>query len=157
MLNLIGTYECKIDAKGRLMLPQAFKKQLASVLQDGFVLKRAVFQKCLELYPMAEWNALSQKVNKLNRFNKKNDEFIRRFNAGVKLVEMDGSGRILISKDLHAFAQTKKEIVVNAAINVLEIWDKDLYEKAIDEAALDFADLAEEVMGDQNEEPDGIS
>ena len=157
MLNLIGTYECKIDAKGRLMLPQAFKKQLASVLQDGFVLKRAVFQKCLELYPMAEWNALSQKVNKLNRFNKKNDEFIRRFNAGVKLVEMDSSGRILISKDLHAFAQTKKEIVVNAAINVLEIWDKDLYEKAIDEASLDFADLAEEVMGDQNDEPDGIS
>lgn len=157
VLNLIGTYECKIDAKGRLMLPQAFKKQLAPVLQDGFVLKRAVFQKCLELYPMAEWNALSQKVNKLNRFNKKNDEFIRRFNAGVKLVEMDSSGRILISKDLHAFAQTKKEIVVNAAINVLEIWDKELYEKAIDEAALDFADLAEEVMGDQNDEPDGIS
>ncbi|WP_299212492.1 division/cell wall cluster transcriptional repressor MraZ [uncultured Dokdonia sp.] len=157
MLNLIGTYECKIDAKGRLMLPQAFKKQLASVLQDGFVLKRAVFQKCLELYPMAEWNALSQKVNKLNRFNKKNDEFIRRFNAGVKLVEIDSSGRILISKDLHAFAQTKKEIVVNAAINVLEIWDKDMYEKAIDEAALDFADLAEEVMGDQNDEPDGVS
>ncbi|WP_089373296.1 division/cell wall cluster transcriptional repressor MraZ [Dokdonia pacifica] len=157
MLNLIGTYECKIDAKGRLMLPQAFKKQLASVLQDGFVLKRAVFQKCLELYPMAEWNALSQKVNKLNRFNKKNDEFIRRFNAGVKLVDIDGSGRILISKDLHAFAKTKKEIVVNAAINVLEIWDKELYEKAIDEAALDFADLAEEVMGDQNDEPDGVS
>lgn len=157
MLNLIGTYECKVDAKGRLMLPQAFKKQLAPVLQDGFVLKRAVFQKCLELYPMAAWNALSQKVNKLNRFNKKNDEFIRRFNAGVKLVEMDSSGRILISKDLHAFAQTKKEIVVNAAINVLEIWDKELYEKAIDEAALDFADLAEEVMGDQNEEPDGVS
>lgn len=157
VLNLIGTYECKVDAKGRLMMPQAFKKQLATVIQDGFVLKRAVFQKCLELYPMAEWNALSQKVNKLNRFNKKNDEFIRRFNAGVKLVEMDSSGRILISKDLHAFAQTKKEIVVNAAINVLEIWDKELYEKAIDDAALDFADLAEEVMGDQNEELDGIS
>jgi len=157
VLNLIGTYECKVDAKGRLMLPQAFKKQLATVLQDGFVLKRAVFQKCLELYPMAEWNALSQKVNKLNRFNKKNDEFIRRLNDGVKVVEMDSSGRILISKDLHAFAQTKKEIVVNAAINVLEIWDKELYEKAIDDAALDFADLAEEVMGDQNEEPDGIS
>ena len=58
---------------------------------------------------------------------------------------------------MHAFAQTKKEIVVNAAINVLEIWDKDLYEKAIDKASLDFADLAEEVMGDQNEELDGIS
>ncbi len=157
MHNLIGTYECKIDAKGRLMLPQAFKKQLAPVLQDGFVLKRAVFQKCLELYPIAEWNVLSQKVNKLNRFNKKNDEFIRRFNAGLKPVEVDGSGRILISKDLHAFAKTKKEVVVNAAINVLEIWDKELYEKAIDEAALDFAELAEEVMGNQNDVPDGLS
>lgn len=157
VINLIGTYECKIDAKGRLMLPQAFKKQLASVSEEGFVLKRAVFQKCLELYPMTEWNALSNKVNKLNRFNKKNDEFIRRFNAGVKPVELDASGRILISKDLHAFAGTKKQIVVNAAINVLEIWDKELYEKAIDDATLDFADLAEEVMGDQNNEPDGLS
>lgn len=156
MLNLIGTYECKIDAKGRLMLPQAFKKQLAPVLQEGFVLKRAVFQKCLELYPIAEWNALSQKVNNLNRFNKKNDEFIRRFNAGVKPVEVDATGRILVSKDLSIFAGLKKEIVVNAAINILEIWDKDLYEKAIDDAVLDFADLAEEVMGD-NDVPDGLS
>jgi MraZ protein len=156
VLNLIGTYECKIDAKGRLMLPQAFKKQLAPVLQEGFVLKRAVFQKCLELYPIAEWNALSQKVNNLNRFNKKNDEFIRRFNAGVKPVEVDATGRILVSKDLSVFAGLKKEIVVNAAINILEIWDKDLYEKAIDDAVLDFADLAEEVMGD-NDVPDGLS
>ena len=138
------------------MLPQAFKKQLAPVLQQGFVLKRAVFQKCLELYPIAEWNALSQKVNKLNRFNKKNDEFIRRFNAGVKPVEVDATGRILVSKDLSVFAGLKKEIVVNAAINIVEIWDKELYEKAIDDADLDFADLAEEVMGD-TDVPDGLS
>lgn len=156
MLNLIGTYECKIDAKGRLMLPAAFKKQLAPILQDGFVLKRAVFQKCLELYPIAEWNTLSAKVNTLNRFNKKNDEFIRRFNAGVKPVEVDSTGRILVSKDLGAFASLEKSIVVNAAFNILEIWDKDLYEKAIDEAAVDFADLAEEVMGD-SDVPDGLS
>lgn len=148
MLNLIGTYECKIDAKGRLMLPGAFKKQLAPILQEGFVLKRAVFQKCLELYPIAEWNKLSAKVNTLNRFNKKNDEFIRRFNAGVKPVDVDSTGRILVSKDLGSFAQLEKSIVVNAAFNILEIWDKKLYEKAIDDAALDFADLAEEVMGD---------
>ena len=156
MLNLIGTYECKIDAKGRLMLPGAFKKQLAPILQDGFVLKRAVFQKCLELYPIAEWNVLSAKVNKLNRFNKKNDEFIRRFNAGVKPVDVDNAGRILVSKDLGTFAKLEKSIVVNAAFNILEIWDKELYEKAIDDASVDFADLAEEVMGD-NDVPDGLS
>ncbi len=156
MNSLIGTYECKADAKGRLMLPAALKKQLSPVLQNGFVLKRAVFQPCLELYPMAEWEVLMQKMNKLNRFKKKNNDFIRRFTAGVKMVEVDGNGRLLIPKDLMVFADISKNIVVSSAINIVEIWDKDKYEQAIDDAALDFADLAEEVMG-QDEEGDGIS
>ena len=152
--SLIGTYECKIDSKGRLMLPSAFKKQLSSVMQKGFVLKRAVFQPCLELYPMSEWEVLMQKVNKLNRFKKKNNDFIRRFTAGVKFIELDASGRLLVAKDLIAFASMSKNIVVSSVGNILEIWDKENYEKAIDDAVLDFADLAEEVMG-QDEE--GIS
>ena len=156
MNSLIGTYECKADAKGRLMLPAALKKQLSPVLQNGFVLKRAVFQPCLELYPMTEWEVLMQKMNKLNRFKKKNNDFIRRFTAGVKMVEVDGNGRLLIPKDLMVFADISKNIVVSSAINIVEIWDKDKYEQAIDDAALDFADLAEEVMG-QDEEGDGIS
>jgi MraZ protein len=153
--TLIGTYECKVDAKGRLMLPVAFKKQLASVVENGFVLKRAVFQPCLELYPMQEWESMMQNVNKLNRFKKKNNDFIRRFTAGVKPVDLDVSGRLLIPKDLVGFAKITKEIVVTSAVNIIEIWDKDSYEKAIDDAANDFADLAEDVMGQEN--ADGIS
>jgi MraZ protein len=145
--TLIGTYECKVDAKGRLMLPVAFKKQLASVTEKGFVLKRAVFQPCLELYPMQEWESMMHNVNKLNRFKKKNNDFIRRFTAGVKSVDLDVSGRLLIPKDLVGFAGITKEIVVTSAVNIIEIWDKDKYEKAIDDAANDFADLAEDVMG----------
>lgn len=147
MQTLIGTYECKADAKGRLMLPVALKKQLISSLAKGFVLKRAVFQPCLELYPLQEWEALMQKVNKLNRFKKKNNDFIRRFTAGVKSIELDVSGRLLIPKDLIGFAGIKKEIVVSSAVNIVEIWDKAQYEKAIDDAASDFASLAEDVMG----------
>ena len=147
VVNLIGTYECKADAKGRLMLPAAFKKQLSEVLAEGFVLKRSVFQPCIELYPKAEWDKLMQKVNKLNRFKKKNNDFIRRFTAGVKEIEIDTTGRILIPKDLVAFAGIKKELVLSSAINIIEIWDKSRYEKAVDEATDDFADLAEEVMG----------
>ena len=155
MVNLIGTYECKADVKGRMMLPSALKKQLQDILHEGFVLKRSVFQPCLELYPMSEWNVMMQGVNKLNRFKKKNNDFIRRFTAGVKVIEMDASGRLLIPKDLHSFAGISKEIVVASAVNIIEIWDKDKYEKAINDAAVDFADLAEEVMG--NTEEDGIS
>jgi MraZ protein len=155
--TIIGTYECKVDEKGRLMLPAPLKKQLASSLQDGFVLKRSVFQSCLELYPMAEWNILMAKVNKLNRFVKKNNDFIRRFTAGVKVVEIDTTGRLLIPKDLVAFASIRKEIVLSSAVNIVEIWDKDLYEKSIDDAAIDFADLAEQVMGNVNDDDNGIS
>ena len=152
MQHLVGTYECKADAKGRIMMPIAIKKQLASTITNGFVLKRAVFNACLELYPVKEWRQLMEKVNDLNRFNKKNNDFIRRFTAGVKTVEMDTSGRLLIPKDLVNYAHISKEVVVSSTVNILEIWDKSLYESAIDEAALDFGALAEEVMGDKNDE-----
>ncbi len=155
MVNLIGTYECKVDAKGRLMVPSALKKQLTPVLQEGFVLKRSVFQPCLELYPMEEWNAMMKKINGLNRFKKKNNDFIRRFTAGVKTVEVDANGRLLIPKDLFGFAKMDKEIVLSSAINIIEIWDKNKYENTIGASADDFADLAEEVMG--NDDFDGIS
>jgi len=150
--HLIGTYECKADAKGRIMLPIAIKKQLAEANPVGFVLKRAVFNPCLELYPIKEWLGLMEKVNSLNRFNKKNNDFIRRFTAGVKTIEMDVSGRILIPKDLVLHSKILKDVVVSSTVNILEIWDKLLYEKAIDEAALDFGALAEEVMGDKDDD-----
>jgi MraZ protein len=155
--SLIGTYECKVDIKGRLLLPAPLKKQLAASLQDGFVLKRSVFQPCLELYPMAEWNLMMQKVNKLNRFVKKNNDFIRRFQAGVKVVEIDTLGRLLVPKDLTNFAQITKDVVLSSTVNIVEIWDKDLYEKAIDDSVGDFADLAEDVMGNVNDDDNGIS
>ena len=157
MNTIIGTYECKADAKGRLMLPVALKNQLASSLQDGFVLKRSVFQQCLELYPMAEWNLMMQKINKLNRFNKKHNDFIRRFTVGVRMVEIDSTGRLLVPKDLAVFASIVSNVVLSSAVNIVEIWDKDLYEKAIDDADIDFADLAEEVMGNINDDLDGVS
>lgn len=156
METIIGTYECKVDAKGRLMLPASLKKQLGS-LEEGFVLKRSVFQPCLELYPMKEWNAMMQKINKLNRFVKKNNDFIRRFTAGVKMIEIDATGRLLIPKDLVVFAKIEKEIVLSSAVNIVEIWDKDLYENAIENATDDFADLAEEVMGNLYDDENGIS
>ena len=157
MVNLIGTYECKADTKGRIMVPAPLKKQLHAVLEEGFVLKRSVFQPCLELYPMSEWNLLMQKINKLNRFVKKNNDFIRRFTAGVKMVELDSSGRLLIPKDLYSFAGISKEIVMSSAVGIVEIWDKDAYEKAIDDATVDFAQLAEEVMGNDKEGIDDVS
>ena len=157
MEAIVGTYECKADAKGRLMLPAPLKKQLAPGLDAGFVLKRSVFQPCLELYPLSEWNVMMQKINNLNRFVKKNNDFIRRFTAGVKVVEIDNLGRLLIPKDLTVFGSISKDVVLSSAVNIVEIWDKDLYEKSLDNSEIDFADLAETVMGNVNDDDNGIS
>lgn len=106
---------------------------------------------------MAEWNILMLKINKLNRFVKKNNDFIRRFTAGVKVVEIDNLGRLLIPKDLILFAGIDKDLVLSSAVNIVEIWDKEKYEKSIDDSIVDFADLAEDVMGNVNEDDHGIS
>ena len=143
--------------KGRLLLPAPLKKQLTASLQDGFVLKRSVFDQCLELWPMAEWDLMMVKINKLNRFNKKHNDFIRKFMAGVKQIEIDDMGRMLLPKDLMTFGQISKDVVFSSKINIVEIWDKDLYEKSIAGDDVDFADLAEEVMGNLNDDEDGIS
>ncbi len=152
MVNFIGTYDCKADAKGRVMLPVALKQQVAGILDQGFVIKRSVFQPCLELYPMAEWNLLMAKMNKKNRFKKKNNDFIRRFTAGVKVVEIDATGRLLIPRNLMSVAGITKEVVLSSAINIIEIWDKDGYEQVLEETAGDFAALAEEVMGEDGDD-----
>ena len=92
-----------------------------------------------------------EKINKLNRFNKKNIDFIRRFSAGVRFIEIDSTGRLLIPKDLLKNAGITKATVISSVVNILEIWDKKLYEESISEAKINFAKLAEEVMGDKDE------
>ena len=154
MMNLIGTYECKTDAKGRFMMPSSLKKQLKSVVNQEFVLKRSVFNNSLELYPMKEWESMVFQINKLNRFVKKNNDFIRSYMSGLKILAIDSTGRILIPKDLILFAGISKNLVLASSVNMIEIWDKDKYEKTVKESLENFGSLAEEVMGNQSDSDD---
>lgn len=155
VVNLTSTYECKVDNKGRVMLPGKLKEELAEALPNGFIMKRSIFSQCLELWPKEEWDMKLVEINKLNRFVKKNAKFIRKFLAGVKTVELDSTGRINIPKELMSFAGIGKTIVFTPQINILEVWDKDKYEAEVnfeDDDDEDFGQLAEEVMGDKNTE-----
>ena len=154
MINIIGTYECKADAKGRVMFPAALKKQLEKVTSEGFVIKRSVFNQCLEIHPMKEWNQVVKQVNQLNRFVKKNNDFIRMFTAGVKVIELDSTGRLLLPKDLQSFSKINKEIVLSSSGNMIEIWNKNSYEQIINNENIDFATLAEDVMGSKDNKDD---
>ena len=140
------------------MFPSALKKQLKNVMSDGFVIKRSVFNKCLEIHPMSEWNKVVNQVNRLNRFVKKNNDFIRSYMSGLRVVEIDGAGRFLIPKDLYLFADLHKELVLSSSVNMIEIWDKDKYEDSVAKTLVDFGNLAEDVMGNQpKDESDGVS
>lgn len=157
LITLDETYECKIDAKGRLPLPAALKRQWAAIVEDGFVLKRSVFQSCLELHPKSEWAKVNDQLNKLNRNVKKNVDFIRLYKAGLKLVDVDTSGRIQISKDLIQFAGLDKDVVLTPNASILEIWDKESYERVVDISQGDIASLTEEILGGINEELEDVS
>ena len=141
------TYECKIDEKGRLKLPSSLVKHLEQYAGNQYIVKRSVFQKCLEVYPIAPWEKIMNKVNGLNRFIKKNNDFIRMFTAGVKSAEIDKAERILVPKDLKTFADLTKDVVISGAGDYFEIWDKTAYEQNITTNEEDFAQLSEDVMG----------
>jgi len=148
MINILGTYECKVDAKGRFMFPAQYKLQLGEAQKKGMVIKRSIFKKCLELFPNEHWQEESKMVSRLNMFKKKNAEFATKFMAGVKPLDLDVTGRLLIPKDLISYSGITKEIVLTSVVNRIEIWDKAAYEKAVDYDPDDFAKLAEEVMGE---------
>ncbi len=148
MISLIGGHDCTLDAKGRVLFPGALKKQLMPVINQGFIIKRSMFQNCLELYPRPVWDKQMKQINKLNRFIKKNNDFIRLFMAGVREVELDSAGRLQIPRDLVVFADMKSEIVLSSQTEMLEIWDKGKYEALTNPSeSIDTESLAQEVMG----------
>jgi MraZ protein len=151
MTAFIGEFECKIDPKGRLMLPVSLRKQIPNEADEKFIVNRG-FEKHLNLYPLNEWKKTTNKLNKLNLFVKKNREFLRRFNNGASESEIDNTGRILIGKNLLDYASIDKEVVLVAYANRIEVWNKADYQNMLSDDSIDFADLAEDVMGGIDDE-----
>ena len=153
MTNLIGEYECKVDAKGRLLVPSSLRKQFSPAAEGRFFVKRGI-ENCLELYQKHDWETVSEKVSGLNQFVKKNRVFARKFISGATQLELDTIGRINIPKNLLEYAGIEKELVLFAYGNKIEIWDKETYNNELEMEDDDFADLAEDVMGDLNDSND---
>ncbi len=130
---LIGDIHCKLDGKGRLMVPATFKDQLKDMLDEGFVLRPGLFSKCIEMYTIADWVEKQKKLKNMSQFVKVNVDLMRKYNAGVKHVKLDASGRLLIPKELVEYAGLSKEVVITALPTYMEIWDKGLYTDKLDE------------------------
>ncbi|MFT4779914.1 MAG: MraZ protein [Flavobacteriales bacterium] len=148
MLNLLGEYGCKVDAKGRLMFPAKLRKQMEEIIHQGLVLNRDIFEKCLVLYPKPEWEKVNAEMSRLSRYNRKHQVFQRKFMKGATMMELDGTGRLLIPSSLLEYAgisADKNEIIITGMLEKIEIWNKDAYNALVLEEDEDFGDLAEEI------------
>ena len=153
MIQFLGEYNCKIDAKGRLRLPAQLLKQLGAEAAEGFVLNR-VFEQCLVLYPRQAWDLISSDIQKLNQYVKKNRDFVRYFFRGATELDLDSNSRLLFPRTLLDYASVNKELVLFAYFDKIEIWSKESYEALMNDEPTDFDSLAEEVMGSLNNNND---
>ena len=147
MATFIGDYTCKADVKGRIILPMAFKKQMPADAQDHFVVRKDIFENCLVLYSIEDWNRQLEKIRKrMNPYNREHNMFLRNFFKGTAELSLDNSNRLLIPKRLMELIGAERDLVLAGQDGRIEIWAAVVYEK-IDMPAEDFADLAEKLMG----------
>lgn len=151
MTQFIGEYECRLDAKGRVSLPASLKRQLPPEAESKFVINRG-FEKCLVMYPKNEWGKITNRISKLNQFRKEVREFIRVFFRGATEMELDSNSRLNLPNRLLSYAGIEKDIVLFAHTNKIELWSKERYDQMMDGDLDGFADLAESVMGEINDD-----
>ena len=149
MTTFIGDYPCKVDAKGRIMLPSALKRQMKSSAEDRFVIKKDLFEKCLVLYPIEEWERQNKIIrSKINPYKKEHNKFLRGFYKGTAEITLDGTNRFLVPKRLLEIVGIDKDAVLAGQDGKIEVWDKELYNNIVGDED-DFAALAEKIMDGQ--------
>jgi MraZ protein len=146
MAHFLGEFECKLEAKGRMMIPANLKKQLPEAEREGLVINRG-FEKHLVIYTKKEWDKIVEELSKLNPYEKKTREFIRYFTRGATELSLDSANRVLLPKSLLDYAGVEAEVVLSCQFNKVELWSKEAYDTQLDNEPENFADLAEEVMG----------
>ncbi|MEJ2881707.1 division/cell wall cluster transcriptional repressor MraZ [Pedobacter sp. GR22-6] len=156
MVQLLGEFDCKLDAKGRLMVPSSLKKQLPNVEQEGLVINRG-FEKHLVIYPKKVWEGIVEDLGKLNPYEQKTREFIRYFTRGATELILDAAGRVNLPKSLleSVGIEINTDLVLACQFDKVEVWSKKAYEALFDKEPEDFARLAEEVMGSLKRGEDG--
>lgn len=139
---------CKVDAKGRLMFPSVYRKGLGDALAEGFVLKRSIKNKSLQLYTKAAWEVEKQKIQKLNKYKESHRIVMMHLMDGVITdIELDAAGRLLLPKDLLNYAEIENDVTLSPAFDYLEIWSTGVYKARLEETLPNISDLVEEALG----------
>ena len=132
MNTFIGEYTVKIDDKGRMVFPSAFKSLMSADGDMRFVIKKDIFEDCLEMYTFEEWERQSSEVkSRLNFFNRDHAMFWREYMRDRAIVEPDGKvGRISVPKKLLEAIGVTQEVVFSGNDYKIEIWAREKFEEA---------------------------
>lgn len=139
MAFFTSEYDCKLDAKGRLVLPARIKSGLPESSGNELVIGLG-FEKCLVVYPLQEFKKIYSKVAGLSEFNPEYRRLQRNFFRGNTVVELDNSGRFLIPKPMLAYAQLEKSVTVIGMGNKVELWNPELYQEQLYTDQNEFSD-----------------
>jgi MraZ protein len=147
MATFIGDYPCKVDEKGRVILPASFKKQMPTASEDRFVVRKDIFESCLVLYTLDDWNLQLEKIrSRINPYNREHNRFLRNFFMATAEVTLDNNSRMLIPRRLLDMAGITRDVIMAGQDGRIEIWPEDAYGPA-SMLPGDFADLAERLLG----------
>ncbi len=144
MTFFTSEFESKLDAKGRLVLPSRIKAQLPEGSNE-LVIRRG-FEQCLVIYPMVEFKKVFSKISSLNEFNEEFRKLQRNFFSGTATVELDNMGRFVIPKNMLAYAQLDKDVILVGTGNKVEVWNPAVYEKHIIQDPGELSKLAEKYL-----------
>ena len=123
-MNFIGRFSAKIDAKNRVFLPSSFRKTVIAAAEESLVIRKDYFENCLVIYPLSEWRAEVERVRqRLNRFDVRQQMVYRQLLSEAQEVQIDSSGRILISKQQLEKVGIKQDVVFVGMQQVIELWD----------------------------------
>jgi len=145
MTFFTSEYECKLDAKGRLVLPARIKNGLPETSGNELVIGLG-FEKCLIVYPILEFKKLYAKVAGLSEFNPDYRKLQRNFFRGNTVVELDNSGRFLIPKQMLNYAQLEKQVIVVGMGNKVELWNPELYKEQLYDNQNEFSDHVQKYL-----------
>ena len=144
MAFFTSEFECKLDTKGRLVLPAKIKANLPEVSSNELVLRKG-FESNLTLYPMLEYKKLHNRISSLSDFNPEQRRLKRMFFKSIAQVELDSAGRILIPRAMLAHASIEKEALLIGVGNYVEIWNPEVLEsESIPDA--DMSELAQKYL-----------
>ena len=126
-----GITNIRLDTKGRLTIPTKYRPIIHEQSNSKMVITIDSEEKCLLLYPSTSWKKIQQKINDLPSFNKNARRIQRLLIGHAEDLDLDGNGRILLSKPLRSFAEMTKQVTMIGQGEKFEIWSNDIWEKRV--------------------------